>query len=411
MSARGRRGAAPAAGESWRRGDIAWRDPGDVVALWPGAGAADPALFRHQVRGDWWDLLAATGSTLLVTREYEHLVMALTCDGGAPLVTYLPLPHPSGVAVDAAAGKVFVASTRNPNQLVELAPVRHALERLDAAAVSRRRVPVRRPLVPVRSTFLPGCTYLHDLAIVGGRLHATAVGQNAVVELAPGRELDPVWWPRCIEVDGLPVFGRNHIQLNSIAAGRGVGSSFFTASAETMGTRRPGHRNFAVDRRGVVFSGETREPIARGLTRPHSARLHGGALWVDNSGYGELSRVEGGVCGAVARLPGWTRGLCFHGDLAFVGTSRVIPRFRSYAPGLDDRASTCAIHAVDTRSGAVLASLRWPHGSQIFALELVPREMTCGFPFSAHGRTSASAVRRLFFAFSRRHREAGSTDG
>jgi uncharacterized protein (TIGR03032 family) len=408
VSGRGRRSAA--AGASWQRGNTAWRDPAEVVALWPGAGAADPALLRHEVRGDWWDLLAATGSTLLVTREYEHLIMALTCGVEGPLVTYLPLPHPSGVAVDASNGRVFVASTRNPNQLVELAPVEGELERLDASAVSRQRVSVHRPLVPVRSTFLPGCMYLHDLAIIGGTLHATAVGQNAVVRLAPGLEADPVWWPRCVEVDGQPVFGRNHIQLNSIAAGRSVGSSYFTASAAALGTRRPGHVDFAVDRRGVVFSGRTREPIARGLTRPHSARLHGGRLWVDDSGYGTLSRVDGGTCSAVARLPGWTRGLCFHGDIAFVGTSRVIPRFRRYAPGLDDRDSTCGVHAVDTRSGAVLASLRWPRGNQIFALELIPRATTWGFPFVAGRRTASSSARRLFFAFSHRHPEAGSTD-
>ena len=34
-------------------------------------------------------------------------------------------------------------------------------------------------------------------------------------------------------------------------------------------------------------------------------------------------------------LPGWTRGLWFHGSTAFVGASRVIPRFSNYAPGFD----------------------------------------------------------------------------
>ena len=55
----------------------------------------------------------------------------------------------------------------------------------------------------------------------------------------------------------------------------------------------------------------------------------------------------------VSRLPGWTRGLSFCKDVAFVGTSRVIPRFRHYAPGLDVERSVCALHAVDS-SGRVL---------------------------------------------------------
>src|SRR5439155_7446833 len=103
-----------------------------------------------------------------------------------------------------------------------------------------------------------------------------------------------VWWPRCIETADGPDFGRNYLQLNSIAAGPDLAGSFFSASTDQPSARRPGHRNFAVDRRGVIFAGATREAVVRGLTRPHSARLQGGRVWVDNSGYGELGVVEAG---------------------------------------------------------------------------------------------------------------------
>ena len=76
------------------------------------------------------------------------------------------------------------------------------------------------------------------------------------------------------------------------------------ASADIISARRPGHKNFPVDRRGVIFSGATREPVARGLTRPHSARLHRDQIWVDNSGYGEVGLIEGEKFRAVSRLPG-----------------------------------------------------------------------------------------------------------
>jgi uncharacterized protein (TIGR03032 family) len=155
-----------------------------------------------------------------------------------------------------------------------------------------------------------------------------------------------------------------------------------------------------VDRRGVIFSGATREPIARGLTRPHSARLANGRLWVDNSGYGELGTIESGRFEPVARLPGWTRGLCFVGGVAFVGTSRVIPRFRGYAPGLDVASSVCGVHAVEVASGRVLGSLEWPVGNQIFALDWVPSGVASGLPFAARGRRSAARERDLFYTFS-----------
>jgi uncharacterized protein (TIGR03032 family) len=256
-----------------------------------------------------------------------------------------------------------------------------------------------RPLVPIRSRFYPGCLYLHDLALFGDALHANAVGQNAVVRLDADGRHERVWWPRCIEADTGPVFGRNHLQLNSIAAGADLAGSYFTASTDTLGTRRPGHRNFAVDRRGVIFSGRTREVIARGLTRPHSARLHASRLWVDNSGYGELGIVQSGRFEPVARLPGWTRGLCFHGSVAFVGTSRVIPRFRRYAPGLAVDRSVCGVHAVDTGSGELLGSLVWPRGNQVFAIAGMPRELGSALPFAAGTGRSTRRERTLFYAF------------
>jgi hypothetical protein len=148
-----------------------------------------------------------------------------------------------------------------------------------------------------------------------------------------------------------PRFGRNFLQLNSIAAGRTLASSFFSASAAVPSARRPGHLNFPVDGRGVIFSGRTRDVVATGLTRPHSARLHEGTLWVDNSGYGEFGRITDARFEPVIRLKGWTRGLCITDKIAFVGTSRVIPRFRHYAPGLDVDRSRCGIHAVDLQTG------------------------------------------------------------
>jgi uncharacterized protein (TIGR03032 family) len=310
----------------------------------------------------------------------------------------MPLPHPSGLTVDRERGVVHVASTRNPNQLFDLQPVVGLLPRPDLPGPP----PPGRPLVPARSRFYPGCTYMHDLAMIGGALHANAVGQNLVVRLEEDGGAVPVWWPRCIETDSGLAIERNYLQLNSIAAGPTVAQSFYSASADRISTRRPGHRNFAVDRRGVIFSGVTREPVVRGLTRPHSARLAaGGTLWVDNSGYGEVGFAADGRFTPVVRLPGWTRGLCFHGGIAFVGTSRVIPRFQRYAPGLDPAACECAVHALDMASGEILGSLIWPAGNQIFAIEWAPASWTSGFPFTVDRQRPGARQREtaLFYAF------------
>jgi uncharacterized protein (TIGR03032 family) len=379
----------------WQHHGAAWRDPAQVISLWDEADRVDAGLLKPHVRGRWWETLADLQVTILVTREYEHLLMAMSVKDHRPVISYMPVPHPSGLAVDRAHDLLYLASTRNPNQVFDLAPVRRLMERSDVGPESLDA----RPLVPTRSRFFPGSLYLHDLALIEDELYANAVGQNAVVRLPRSGGFERRWWPRCIETPAGAIFDRNLIQLNSIAAGASIENSFFSASTDTISHRRPGHRNFAVDQRGVIFNGATREVMARGLTRPHSARLADGTLWVDNSGYGEFGRVEDGRFEVVAKLPGWTRGLCFKERIAFVGTSRVIPRFRQYAPGLDVESSVCGVHAVDTVSGRTVGSITWPLGNQIFAVEWMPYSAATGLPFIYGKGRSRRRERVLFYAY------------
>ena len=124
----------------------------------------------------------------------------------------------------------------------------------------------------------------------------------------------------------------------------------------------------------MIFSGRTREPVVRGLTRPHSARLHRGQLWVDNSGYGEVGVCRDGALPTPSRdCPAGRAGSASHGGLAFVGTSRVLPRFHHTRPGLDPARCVCGVHAVDVKHAARCSgACVWPSGNQIFAIEPVP---------------------------------------
>jgi uncharacterized protein (TIGR03032 family) len=351
----------------WDLADGEFREPQEVLSLAVGWPAWDGRLAAAEERGSFWEILRSLDVTLLVTREYEHAVLALSATEAGPLTTVLRVPHPSGVAVDRERRCVHLACTRNPNQVLELAPAAGWLDRTDRTARQSGLGLVARV-----TRFLPGCLYLHDLAIVGGRLMANAVGMNAVIDLTqPG--VAPVWWPAAIETEDGPDFSRNLIQLNSIAAGPSLEQSYFTASAAAPAATLPGELDWDIERRGVIFAGSTRQPVAQGLTRPHSARLDEHEhLWVADSGFGTLCRLAGDTGVVVARLPGWTRGLCLLKGFAFIGTSRIIPRFAHYAPGLDLAESTCGVHIVDTRTGEPVASLTWPNGNQVFAVDWVP---------------------------------------
>ena len=186
-----------------------------MITLW--SAVEDTRLLEFRSDGAFWEALAQSGGTLLVSREYEHCLLALRVAGDHPEITAMNIPHPSGIAYDPARSIVCVACTRNPNQVMTLQPYGGALDRLDSAPSSLANNP--RPLLPIRSVYYPGCIYIHDLAFIGGELHANSVGQNAVTRLYDDGRHERVWYPRCIERDGAPIFGQNQIQLNSIAAG------------------------------------------------------------------------------------------------------------------------------------------------------------------------------------------------
>jgi uncharacterized protein (TIGR03032 family) len=362
--------------------NAAWRDPAQIVGWWDGAGGGDTKPLKYRTEGDWWGALASTDATLLLTREYEHLILAMTVRDGRPHCSFLRTPHPSGLVVNRDNNTVHVACTRNPNQILTLRPI----------ANSAQPDPV---LAPVSSQFLPGRSYVHDLALLDGQLIANSVGRNAIMSVADQKL---IWWPHCVDDKGKLCGDRNYLQLNGIAAGKSLKDSYFSASTDRMGNRRPGHQNFLVDKRGVIFSGATREPCVRGLTRPHSPRLHADKLWVDNSGYGEVGYADDERLEVLRKLPGWTRGLGFCGDILFVSTSRILPRFAHYAPGLDVDKSHCGIHAIHLPSGELLGSLFWPAGNQIFAIDWLPQAAAVGFPFVV-GRPAPAKIRELFFDY------------
>ena len=94
------------------------------------------------------------------------------------------------------------------------------------------------------------------------------------------------------------------------------------------------------------------------------------------SGKGTLARVdlERGQLQTVAELPGFTRGLTFAGDYAFVGLSQVRESAAFGSIPITERVSerVCGVWVVDINSGQTVAFLRFDGGVQeVFAVELL----------------------------------------
>ncbi len=372
------------------------RDPLEVISFKPEQGGLDARSLEYRIEGRFKDVLKEHKITLLVSREYENLMLALSVRGNQLYQSFLPMPHPTGIAIHRKTNSIVIACTRNPNKLVELKPMAGCTER----KLSGSTFAGHRPLMPVREKYYPGSYYFHDLAYIGNRLYANSVGINGIIkaDLSSPETETLCWFPEATtKKNGEPDLSANHLQLNSIAAGRTLQASYFTASSEKIRRYKPGHLQFPVKNTGVIFSGKTRSVAARGLTRPHSAKLHKGRLWVNNSGAGEFGYIEKGNFKPLLNLQSWTRGLCFHEDIAFIGVSRIIQKYKVYAPGITHEIPRCGIVAFDTKSEKVVGSITFPFGNQIFAVEWLPSDVSSGFPHTSIDGDSDS-INNLYFS-------------
>jgi len=340
----------------------------------------DPKLVAFEETSDFFGLLRSKDFCLAVTREYEHFLLAL--DGGpdGPVQSPFPLPHPSGFWYDAVTGEIIVSSTRTPNVLVWMSPFTET----DAGREIRPRdvdAPVGATLfLPRKARYLPGSLYIHDVVMMGRDIYAIVTGHNFLAKLSMDNGFERVWCPKVLDSLGDQAFRQNILQLNSIAVGKTPEQSFYTAFSDSTSGPKPWKEGYGPRGKGVVFSGETREPILRGLTCPHAAKLHAGRLWLCDSGYGTVGYVDGFEAldvdrtrfVPVAKAPGFTRGLAFAGDLVFVGLSKVIPQYEPYAPGLLPQETRCGVWAFDWRTGEVIATLSWPEGYQVYDVQVLP---------------------------------------
>lgn len=141
---------------------------------------------------------------------------------------------------------------------------------------------------------------------------------------------------------------------------------------------------------GVVMDVKTNEVVCAGLSMPHSPRWYKGKLWVLNSGTGELGTVDlkAGTFEPVSFVPGFARGLAFHGKYALVGLSR--PRNRSFSGlPLDDALASrkaearCGIEVIDLETGDLLHHMRIDGQiEELFDVAVIPgaiRPMLLGF--------------------------------
>lgn len=191
----------------------------------------------------------------------------------------------------------------------------------------------------------------------------------------------PIWRPHFISA----LAPEDRCHLNGLAMDGGA-PRFVTVAG--ISDEKDGWR---ADRQGggVVIDIASGEVVVRGLSMPHSPRVHDGALWLLDSGRGQIVRADigSGKGEDIAFCSGFLRGLAFHNEFAIVTVSMAREgKFKDLAiqTGLEDRRldAKCGILIVDTRTGrtvhSILLSGRFTEMFDVAILPGVRNPMTIG---------------------------------
>ncbi|MEZ6086571.1 MAG: TIGR03032 family protein [Pirellulaceae bacterium] len=128
---------------------------------------------------------------------------------------------------------------------------------------------------------------------------------------------------------------------------------------------------------GLLIDVDSGEVISRGLSMPHSPRWYNDRLYILQSGVGGFGTIDPatGKYESIVELPGFTRGLSFHGPFAFIGLSQVRETAVFGGIPIAERAleeRVCGIWVVDLRSGQSIGFVRFEDAVQeIFAVEVL----------------------------------------
>ena len=207
--------------------------------------------------------------------------------------------------------------------------------------------------------WITGDVDAHDVAIPpDGRPVFVNTLFSCIATVSDGYSFKPLWRPPFIS----KLAPEDRCHLNGMAMEDGK-PRYVTLVADS--DVADGWRDRRADG-GMVMDVTSGEPLLRGLSMPHSPRLHDGRLWLLNSGAGELGFLDRDAkkFEAVAFCPGYARGLAFIGSYAIVGLSLARENRTFQGLPLDGALAArgaeprCGLLVVDTKSGDTVEWLR-----------------------------------------------------
>ncbi len=321
--------------------------------------AAAPALreVRFEYSPHFPQILEHLRATLLISTYQAGKLGCITTIGGKLDLAFHNFEQAMGIAAHpqrlavGTRGQVWFLDAAH-----ELGPKLKPVGTHDACFLSRM-------------SLCTGNIHIHEMVWGDDQLWVVNTLFSCLAILDSHHSFVPVWRPRF--VSSLAAEDRCH--LNGVALQNGR-PKFVTAMSET--DEPAGWRPTKITS-GVIIDIDSGETMARGLCMPHSPRLFGDRLWVLNSGKGHLSMVDpaSGRVDEVTEFPGYTRGLAFCGQFAFVGLSKIRETaiFGGVPVAQRHKDLRCGVGIVDLQTGKQVAALQFHSGvEEIFDVQILP---------------------------------------
>lgn len=348
--------------------------------------AVTEVRFEHS--RDFPDILAQLGVSLLVSTYQAGKVLVIGADPSTPTpraaaegrvspldITFHNFEQPMGMAVNARS---LAIGTRRMVWFLAAAQLGRSASEGGTGPLHAARAKGTEGAFLARNASFTGSIHCHDLAWCGDELWVVNTLFSCLCTLHGEFNFVPRWRPPFITA----LAAEDRCHLNGLASD-GQKPRYVTVMACT--DTAAGWRADKV-KTGCILEVPSGEIVARNLAMPHSPRLFQDRLWVLDSGRGHLSVVEPGkeAVTPVAFVPGYTRGLAFHGPYAFVGLSRI--RESNVFGGLPIAEKRdqliCGVGVIEWRTGRTVATFMLKSGvEEIFDVQVAPlRRLTLSGP-------------------------------
>ncbi len=318
--------------------------------------ADDPGKILYQHSPNFPELLEKLGISLFISTYQAGKLMLVRAENGNLITLVRNFERIMGLAL--TPEKLAIGTRKQiwflPN-IPGIAGKVEAGKNYDACFVPRQ-------------SQVTGDIRIHEMVWLGEELWFINTLFSCICTLNPNYNFVPRWRPNFIT----ELKAEDRCHLNGFALMNGLPK--YVSALGINNTPGGWRENKASG--GCLIDVPSSEIVASGFCMPHSPRVYANRVWLLDSGKGSLIVVDPktGLSTTVAKLPGFTRGLCFYDKYAFVGLSQI--REKKVFGGLPIEEGhnnlECAIWVIDIQTGNSVGFIKFVSGcTELFDIQIL----------------------------------------